>query len=173
MKKKSQVFLVIVIMLWVNLTLTGCGKSEDPGNIPAPSRIAEKKTEAKPDQDSAGSGAVQENPNDNLYTNNVSTDQKARLITLVKIKVTNAASNPNPFHVSLDGQVGALASRLTPGNSTLLQKEVYQTGNKYPITLTISRNGEAIAVINQNLNSSNISAVISESAPNSFTIQWN
>lgn len=173
MKKKPLVLLLIILVLLLSLTVNGCKKSEDPGNSPAQRPTAEKNTEAKQDQGSAASSAAQDNPNANIYTNNVSTDKKASLITLVKVQVTSAAGNPNPFHVSLDGQVGASALRLIPGNSTLLQKEVYQTGNKYPVTLTISRNGEAVAVLNQNLNSSNVSIVITEIGLNQFNAQWN
>ncbi|MEN6389957.1 MAG: hypothetical protein ABFD04_06035 [Syntrophomonas sp.] len=170
MKKKYHIVLMMLFVLLTSLTINGC-RSENSNNMQTPvqNTPAENKTDAKPDQ---GTGTSQDT-GVNQFTNDVSTDKKASLITLVKVQVTNAPGNPNPFHVSLDGKVGPSAARLTPGNSTQLQKEVYQTGNKYPITLTISRNGEAISVINQNLNSSNVSALITESAPNNFTIQWN
>lgn len=162
-----------MIILLFSLTVNGCNKNEESSNTQTPvqSTTDDKRTEI--DKGSNTNSSTTQDPSTNIYTNNVSTDKKASLITLVKVHVTNAAGNPNPFHVSLDGQVGASAARLTPGNSTLLQKEVYQTGNKYPVTLTISRNGEVLAVINENLNSSNVNAVITESAPNHFSIKWN
>lgn len=174
MRKKTSVMVLIIITLLFSLAAGGCKKDEattGTAQAPAQSTTGEKKTEAK--QDVNTDSNQQSETNANQYTNNVSTEKKPSMITLVKVQVNNAATNPNPFHVSLDGQVGASAARLTPGSSTMLQKDVYQTGGKYPITLTISRNGEAVAVINQNLNSSNVSVVITETAPNQFKAQWN
>lgn len=142
---------------------------------PPESTRVTKPTVQTADQNTAMSQDQQQQPANqpNQYTNSLSSDAKsANQAVVIKVQVSNAASNPNPFHVSLNGSVGQAAARVVPGASVSVQTELSGATGAYPVVLTLSRNGSVVGVLTATLKTTSASVMITETAPNQFSAQW-
>lgn len=176
MKEGLKRLLVILAVALLSLALYSCKEKQESSvtdkNASTQQTTSEKKPDAQKDAGANSNTQEQQPSMGNQYTNKVNPDIKPTNKAVIRLQVSNASSNANPFHVSLDGSVGPVAPRVSPGGSVSLQKEVSEANGAYPIKLTVSRNGEVIATLNQNLNASNTSVTLTEVAPGQFSAQW-
>lgn len=90
----------------------------------------------------------------------------------VVVQVHSASTNRKTFHVSLEGLVGDAAPKIAPGGGVNLQREIDAVDGKFPVSITVSRNGEAVAVLSQSIGTTSCSVIIFENKPNEFNAQW-
>ena len=157
-KLNSNSMFVILLILLINIC--ACHKSPP---------VADSGQNSEPVQ----TDAIWEAQNDNnQIANQPAPATKAPTKATIVVQIHSASTNRKAFSVSLEGMVGDAAPRVAPGGGVNLQKEISSVDGKFPVNITISRNGAAIIVLSQSITSTSSSVIIFENKVNEFTAQW-
>ncbi len=159
MKRIIKITIFILLIALSGISVTACRK--DPLGCSVSRQSSETGQITSPENTQVETSAIEPAP----------VNQEPTKATVV-VQIHSASTNRNPFHVSVDGLVGAAAPRLTPGEGVNQQKEITAIDGKFPVKITISRNGAAITILSQNVSTTSCSVLIFENAPNDFKAQW-